>query len=142
MKNLRNGCLFSALLLLLTGLCWAQTEADSADLQIMITNASMIAPTPEKENLDLEWVEITNQGEKAQNLEGWTLSDQQNHTYAFPDFILEPGESVKVHTGCGDDSSEDIYCNRSMPIWNNDGDMAILKDPSGRVVSTYPEEAV
>jgi hypothetical protein len=142
MKILKNGCLLSVLLLLLAGPSWAQNEAGSAEPEIVITNASMIAPTPEKENLNQEWVEITNLGEEAQCLDGWTLSDQQNHTYTFQDFILEPGASVKVHTGSGEDCPSDMYCNRNMPIWNNNGDTAVLRDPSGNTVSAYPEESL
>jgi hypothetical protein len=41
----------------------------------------------------------------------------------------------------GNDTAEDLYWNRSLSIWNNDGDVATLKDASGNIVSRYPEEA-
>jgi hypothetical protein len=140
MKSLIYACILSALMALALGLASAQDGVDSTESDVVITDASMIAPSPEKENLDQEWIEITNQGEEDISLEGWTLSDQQNHTYTFPDFILLAGTSVKVHTGSGDDAEEDLYCNRNTPIWNNDGDVATLTDAAGNVVAMYPEE--
>ncbi|HSD57897.1 MAG TPA: lamin tail domain-containing protein [Methanotrichaceae archaeon] len=140
MKSLTYACILSALMALALGLASAQGETDSTESNVVITDASMTAPSPEKENLDQEWIEIANQGEQDISLEGWTLSDQQNHTYTFPDFVLLAGTSVKVHTGSGDDTEEDIYCNRNTPIWNNDGDIATLTDAAGNVVARYPEE--
>lgn len=140
MKSLTYACILSALMALSMGLASAQGGMDSIESNVVITDASMIAPSPEKENLDQEWIEITNQGEEDVSLEGWTLSDQQNHTYTFQDFVLLAGTSVKVHTGSGDDTEEDIYCSRNTPIWNNDGDIATLTDAGGNVVARYPEE--
>ncbi|MEI8003789.1 MAG: lamin tail domain-containing protein [Methanothrix sp.] len=107
---------------------------------IAITNANFVAPSPEKENLIDEWVEISNQGSENVSLADWTLEDAQNHTYAFPDFSLKAGGVVKIRTGIGNDTSEDLFWNRSSSIWNNDGDVATLKDASGNLVSSYPEE--
>ncbi len=140
MKSLTYACILSALMALALGLASAQGETDSTESNVVITDASMTAPSPEKENLDQEWIEITNQGEQDISLEGWTISDQQNHTYTFQDFVLLAGTSVKVHTSSGDDTEEDLYCNRNTPIWNNDGDIATLADAAGNVVARYPEE--
>jgi len=96
---------------------------------------------PERENLNEEWIEISNQGESDENLAGWTLEDRQNHTYTFPDFILVAGASARIHTGVGSDTSEDLYWNRNTAVWNNDGDTATLKDASGDIVYRYPENA-
>jgi hypothetical protein len=112
MKSLTYACILSALMALALGLASAQDGVDSTESDVVITDASMIAPSPEK----------------------------QNHTYTFPDFVLLAGTSVKVHTGSGDDAEEDLYCNRNTPIWNNDGDVAALTDAAGNVVAMYPEE--
>jgi len=140
MKSLTYACILSALMALALGLATAQDGMDSTEGSVVITNANFIATSPEKENLNDEWVEITNQGDEDINLEGWALSDQQNHTYTFQDFILLAGSSVKVHTGMGDDTEEDVYSNKSTSIWNNDGDIATLTDAEGNVVAMYPEE--
>ncbi len=53
------------------------------------------------EDLAIERVEVANQGVADENLAGWALSDEQNHTYTFPDFVLAAGASVRIHTGNG-----------------------------------------
>ncbi|KQC13458.1 MAG: hypothetical protein APR56_05260 [Methanosaeta sp. SDB] len=105
-------------------------EVEEGVYGVVITNASWVD----------EWVEIMNQGESAQDLTGWTLKDEQDHIYAFPEgFVLEPGAIVIVHTSVGDDTATDLYCNMGSPIWNNAGDVATLMDAEGDVVTQYPE---
>jgi hypothetical protein len=135
------GTLIFSLAVLLLGAALGQEEDSSTDSQITITNASFVAPSPEKENLNEEWVEISNDGSSDADLTGWTLEDGQNHTYIFPDFGLTAGAKVKIRTGIGDDTSEDLFWNRSSSIWNNGGDTATLTDAEGNIVSRYPEEA-
>jgi hypothetical protein len=113
----------------------------AAESGIAITSANFAAPSPEKENLIDEWVEISNMGSSDVSLAGWTLEDAQNHTYSFPDFSLSAGAKAKIRTGVGNDTSEDLFWNRSSSIWNNAGDVATLKDASGNIVSLYPEDA-
>ena len=130
------GALISLAVLFL-GAALVQGAAESG---IAITNANFAAPSPEKENLDEEWVEISNLGTSDVSLAGWTLEDAQNHTYKFPDFSLTASGVVKIRTGIGNDTSEDLFWNRGSSIWNNGGDVATLKDASGKMVSRYPEE--
>ena len=131
------GALIS-LAVLFMGAALVQGAAESG---ITITSANFAATSPEKENLIDEWVEISNLGSSDVSLAGWTLEDAQNHTYSFPDFSLSAGAKAKIRTGMGNDTSEDLFWNRSSSIWNNGGDMATLKDASGNIVSRYPEES-
>ena len=131
------GALISLAVLIL-GAALVQGAAESG---IAITNANFAAPSPEKENLDEEWVEISNLGTADVSLAGWTLEDAQNHTYKVPDFSLKAGGTAKIRTGIGNDTTEDLFWNRSSSIWNNNGDVATLTDASGNMVSRYPEEA-
>jgi hypothetical protein len=64
-------------------------------------------------------MELINQCTEAQSLEGWTLADPQNHVFTFPGFVLQPGATVKVHTGAGDNTDSDLYLGRKIPIWNS-----------------------
>ena len=130
----------SALLVLLLALILAQGETSSSEIKISIINSSFVAPAPERLHLNGEWVEIANEGGTNESLEGWTLMDQQNHTYTFKGISLDAGSSVKVHTGAGNDSTTDLYWGRSTPVWNNNGDLAILRDAAGNVVAEYPKE--
>jgi hypothetical protein len=91
------GALLSLAVLFL-GAAMVQGANESA---IAITNANFAAPSPEKENLIDEWVEISNLGTKDVNMADWTLEDAQNHTYKFPDFSLPAGAKAKVRTGIG-----------------------------------------
>ena len=138
-NRIHTGALISVLVALFLGAALVQGES-SSDGGITITNANFVAPSPEKENLNEEWVEVANNGTIDENLTGWTIQDQQNHTYAFPDFNLKAGSTVKIHSGAGSNSDEDLYWNRSTSIWNNGGDLATLVDASGVVISSYPKE--
>jgi hypothetical protein len=128
-----------ALFALFLGAVLAHGEESSADNGITISNANFVATSPEKENLNDEWVEITNLGGVDEDLTGWTLEDAQNHTYTFKSFTLNAGSKVKLHTGQGNDSAEELYWNKNTPIWNNSGDVATLKDASENIISSYPK---
>ena len=138
-NRIHTGALISVLVALFLGAALVQGES-SSDGGITITNANFVAPSPEKENLNEEWVEVANNGTIDENLAGWLIQDQQNHTYSFPDFNLKAGATVKIHSGTGSNSDEDLYWNRSTSIWNNDGDLVTLIDTSGIVISSYPNE--
>lgn len=141
MKNIMNKwTLCPAILVLLLAAILVQGEAGSVGIKVAITNASFVAPGPERMHLNGEWVEISNQGSENESLADWTLTDQQNHTYTFQNFTLDAGYSVKVHTGAGNDSQTDLYWGRNSPVWNNDGDVASLRDASGAIMAEYPKE--
>jgi hypothetical protein len=140
MNNRKIAGALISLVVLFLGAALVQGAA-STESGIAIINANFAAPSPENENLDEEWVEISNLGSSDVSLAGWTLEDAQNHCYSFPDFVLEAGANVKVRTGIGSDTAEDLFWKRGSSIWNNGGDVATLKDSSGNIVSSYPEES-
>lgn len=103
---------------------------------VSITATQFNAPGDDRANLNGEWVMVTNSGASPAVMAGWTLSDDRNRpVYEFPQFTLGSGASVTVFTVEGHDSADKLYMGRSAPIWNNDGDTAILKDVSGHIVS-------
>lgn len=55
-------------------------------------------------SLNQEWVEITNNTRRSVNLEGWTLADEDGHTYTFDHYRLAGRATVRVHTGIGHDT--------------------------------------
>lgn len=86
-------------------------------------------------NLNDEWVEIVNNG-SAVDLTGWVLKDESaSHRYTFAlGFRLEAGASLRVYTGCGRDTSAELYwCSQGSAVWNNSGDTVFLLDPSGNI---------
>ncbi len=117
---------------------WAPDACGKADTSsgLRITEVVYDAPGDDNDNLNGEWVEITNQGSSAASMSGWVLKDESaSHRYPFPNgFTLAAGASVEVFTGCGTDTTTDLYwCNTGSAVWNNGGDTAFLLDPGGNI---------
>lgn len=87
-------------------------------------------------NINQEYVVIENTGNRVVQLRGWTLRDIVPHVFRFPRFRLRPDRSVRIHTGNGQNDGNDLYWRSGSYIWNNHGDKAILKRPTGRRVDT------
>jgi len=84
-----------------------------------------------------EWVQITNLGTTAINLNRWILRHML-HTehYSFKEnAIIQPGKSLYVHSGVGVDNAEHVYWGLSRQKWWNPipeigwGNTAYLVDP-------------
>ena len=88
-------------------------------------------------NLNDEYVIISNNGNTSVNLAGYTLSDEANHTFVFPDFVLEGRGLVTIRTGSGNNTDDELYWGSDYPIWNNDHDTAYLRDAEGELLDTY-----
>ncbi|MFB6781928.1 lamin tail domain-containing protein [Streptomyces sp. NPDC056352] len=87
-------------------------------------------------SLNREWVEVTNTGRRAVDLDGWTLSDREGNRYRFDDLRLPGHATVRVHTGRGYDTRRDVYQGSWDYIWGNYADKATLRDDHGRTVDT------
>lgn len=112
---------------------------------VVISALQFDPPGPDEgDNLIHEWVELTNRNDEPVDLTGYRLEDRSGHGFEFPDgFILEPGASVKVRTGEGEDTATDLHWGRRAAVWTNTGDKATLRDPEGRFVhhkSWSPED--
>ncbi|MEU9190306.1 lamin tail domain-containing protein [Streptomyces sp. NPDC048484] len=83
-------------------------------------------------SLNKEWVDITNTGRRAVNLQGWTLSDEDGRTYTFRHYRLDGHATVRVHTGEGRDNHHHLYQDRSHYVWDNRSDTATLRNDNGR----------
>jgi endonuclease YncB( thermonuclease family) len=88
---------------------------------------------PDHENLEPEAVVIVNDGGEPVDLTGWVLRDESSrHRYSFRSGTsLEPGASLTVS------SADTGWSPGGEAVWNNDGDMALLLDPSGNVVARW-----
>jgi endonuclease YncB( thermonuclease family) len=114
----------------------AYTPGTSSDHSVSIPTIS-----PDGETLNDEYVDVKNDGSSSLDMTGWTLEDEAGYTYQFPDgFSLGAGDTVRVHTGSGTDSSTDLYWGSGSPIWNNDSDTAYLYDDASNLAAekTYP----
>lgn len=92
----------------------------------------------DNQNLNEEYVRLTNTGDTVLDLAGWTVADAAGHSYTFPDGTsLGPGESVTIHTGSGSNTETDHYWGQDSALWNNDGDTVIVRNATGEVVTRH-----
>ena len=105
---------------------------------VVVANVHADAEGNDNENLNDEYVIFKNTGSEVVDLSGWTVSDEADHVYYFPDgFTLDPGDEVILYTGSGTDTDSELYWGENGAIWNNSGDTVVLEDGSGNVVDTY-----
>lgn len=96
-------------------------------------------------DLDDEYVEITNYSDDDVDMSGWRLRDESGppnpNIYTFPDdFVLDSGDSVRVWSKSGTDTATNLYWGRTQedgPVWENGGECAILRDEDNRRVDQY-----
>lgn len=84
-----------------------------------------------------EFVEVLNDGTAPIQLKDWTLSDDDNHVFIFPSFVLGPGQHCRIYTNQYHPTTCGFSFFRPAPIWDNGADCAYLKDPLGEIISTY-----
>jgi hypothetical protein len=90
---------------------------------------------PEKNFLQEEWVVLKNRGNYTVNLTGWKIKNRNyKDSYTLPEFYLKAGDSVKIHTGKGLDTAEDLYIGRDQSFWDNDIDVITVFDGNGKLI--------
>jgi hypothetical protein len=92
---------------------------------------------PTGNDIKKEYVRIENVGRVVADMTKWSLSDEAGHIYKFPMFFLKPGASVTVWTKGGKNKPTDLYWRRKQAVWNNDKDIAYLRDDLGALVDTF-----
>jgi endonuclease YncB( thermonuclease family) len=107
------------------------------DVTVDLSCSQFDAPGDDNQNQAEEWVCFRNAGDAPADMSGWTLHDEYGWTYSFPSFVLSPGKTVRVATGCGTDTAEILYwCyGNETAIWNNRGDTVYLLDAEGNPVA-------
>jgi hypothetical protein len=96
-----------------------------------------IENSSEGSDTSAEYVKIENVGEVTQNMRGWRLNDQANHTFEFPDFTLPPNRAANVWIGEGSDTVTDLYWGIKTAVLTDAGDKAELYDANGLLISSY-----
>lgn len=93
----------------------------------------------DNENLDDEYVVFQNTGSEPLDISGWTIADEAGHTYEFPDrTVIDPGAEVTLRTGSGTDTASTYYWGETGAVWNNDGDVVIVRNATGATVIRAP----
>lgn len=90
-------------------------------------------PGPDDQDLAAEVLVVVNDGADPIDLSGWIIRDESTrHRFTFPSgTTIGPGGSVSVT------SADARWDPGDSPVWNNDGDMALLQMPDGTVVSRW-----
>ncbi|WP_126664350.1 lamin tail domain-containing protein [Haloterrigena salifodinae] len=105
------------------------------DSDLIVSNIHAEAAGNDHENLNGEYIELTNEGSSSIDMTGWTLADDADHTFYFPSgFSLESGESVTIYSGSGSNSETELYWGSGRAIWNNSGDTIIVTNADGKTV--------
>jgi len=92
-------------------------------------------------NLNDEYFTLQNTGAQTVDLSGWTVSNERGQIFHFPDgYALGAGDVVFVHSGTGSATENVLYWGATAPVWNNDGDVAVLYDSTGLIVTLYAYE--
>ena len=93
-----------------------------------------IQADPDGSDVQREQVLLHNEGDSAVDLGGWTLHDaaRRPHVYTFAATCrLGAGSTLRLWSGRGSDDAGNVYWGRRQAVWNNTGDVAILRDPDG-----------
>ncbi|PSQ20936.1 hypothetical protein BRD04_07290 [Halobacteriales archaeon QS_9_67_17] len=96
------------------------------------------------DGLNGEYVVIENSVDYPINLDGWIISDADNHTYTFGEIKIGPSDDVRVRTGTGTDvppvygnNTGTVYWGRTAEVWDDEGDTVTVRDDWGREVTKY-----
>jgi len=102
---------------------------------VVISAIRFNGPGDDRQNVNGEWVQLTNRGNDTVLLAGWTLSDSSRiPLYTFPAMLLVPGETITIFSGTGTLNNTALFMGKTEPVWGNSGDIAILKDANGKII--------
>lgn len=87
-------------------------------------------------DLDNERLTIDHVGDADISLSGWRLRDENGNQYDFPALVLHPGAQVSLFTKQGDDTSTQLYWDRSVSVWSS-GELVSLLDANGELQASY-----
>jgi P pilus assembly chaperone PapD len=115
------------------------TPADAAGV-VQFTRIQYDSPgtdTRSNASLNAEYVQVKNGTTRTVNLYRWYVRDVTGYVYRFAsNFYLRPGATVTIRTGRGTNTATNRYWGRAGYVWNNTGDTAYLRTPSGALMDS------
>ena len=89
-----------------------------------------------------EFIRIANISDQVVDVGGYSIADRDGHRYRFPHARLRPGHVLTLVTGEGKDRRDEagpirLHWNRRLGVWNDQGDIAFLRDPLGELVDRF-----
>lgn len=106
------------------------SDSDSKDFNVEIQT---IVGTG---NLEIEYVEISNESPSSVDMTNWQLTDEDGQIFTFPTIILNQDGEIKVLSQKGINTVIELYWQSDVPIWES-GETARLLDENGSIISTY-----
>ncbi len=116
---------------------WAPQACDESTIpRIRIDEIEYDPPGRDWQNKEEEWIEVRNDAAEEVALDGWILRDESStHRYEFvAGAVLAPGARLRIRTGCGTDTTRELYWCADDAVWSNGGDTVILQTAAGTVV--------
>jgi micrococcal nuclease len=127
--------LLAALMVSLTVSTAPSAEATTSITRgIKITKVVYNPAGDERYAPNTEKVYIKNPTGSRKNLRGVVLSDIAGHKYELPSYVLQPGQTVIVHSGSGTNRAGHLYAGWNWAVWNNNGDAAKLRASNGTLI--------
>jgi len=107
---------------------------------VEVVDLNVADVSPDEESIVLE-----NTADEPVDLSGFELRDREGgqvdgglSPFSFPsEFVLEPGETVRVTTGEGEATETELYWGYNVNIWRDDSDVVRLTDADGQVVMEH-----
>ncbi len=120
---------------------WNPTACGSGpdqDIEIVV-NVRWDAEGDDSTNVNGEWVDIVNNGNRTLSLQNWRLRDPATRFYEFPSGSSIPaGKLMRIHIGKGTDSALEKYWGLNAAIFDNDiGQGVYLLDPDNDIRATF-----
>ena len=105
----------------------------------LTVRANWDAPGYDSQNVNGEYIQVTNAGPTAVPISGWWVRDSHLRRFTFPTGTVVPARgSIYVHAGSGTSSATRFYWGQAGPVFENvtgsptyEGDGAYLFDPQG-----------
>jgi len=97
-------------------------------------NTVIISEIQSNSNLNKEFIRLTG---TQLLMEGYNLSDEDGHSFIFPEDFYISGQ-IRIYSGSGLSASKtSYYWGSKDQIWDRPGEIATLKDSTGKVVDTF-----
>lgn len=85
-----------------------------------------------------EGIKIINRGKTKVDMSKFIIKTEKGYGYVFPEnFTLEPGKSVSLYTGQGDNTNDALYWNSKISIIDQKGDSLFLYDSKLNLIDIY-----
>jgi micrococcal nuclease len=114
-----------------------QTQVSRGEVIIDPDCSQFDAPGGDHLNLNEEYVCFTNLSDRPVDMAGWLVHHRPDTWYTFPEFILKPQASVRLHSGNEVDTATDLYWGNDDSIWRDIHDAVYLYDADGKLMDEH-----